>query len=458
MVRTFAILFAAFAWTNAFATAPTINGVSGSSGYNLTGTITIFGGLAGTCTGDNVTPCDSCTAAAIAANGTCATAPLCACNQSRIYDNLVVTIGLTKPSDVTGTVQACIAQVVSGTKTALTQVPGTNGGSYVALQWNTICAALGSASCDPFSPTTTNQLQAEIWLDKNNSGCTAEDAGEDPVTVYFKLMNPGSPQYDVYGNPAEGIGSFVPYPGDQKIRLEQLNTTAGFPNLGYSGGAKATRVRVFISPNSLDDANYQNPPQDPAELNIVDGGDSLASDVVDGLDNDKLYFFRVALVDEASNVVQYFPDRAATDSNGTAHPECTAAGPAGATCPFSATPSQVLGLLSKDFNCFIATAAYGSPLEPKLQTFRDFRHRFLLRNPLGLSFVKFYYTYGPAAAHYIADKPVLRTLVRGALWPLYGFSALALRFGLPLASLFSLCLLILLMAVPWLGRRIHSRA
>src|SRR6185312_4948338 len=109
-------------------------------------------------------------------------------------------------------------------------------------------------------------------------------------------------------------------------------------------------------------------------------------------------------------------------------------------CKFSTVPDQVLGLLTKDFNCFIATAAYGSQMEPKIKTFRDFRYQILLQHDWGIWFVKKYYAYGPYGARFIADKPFVRALVRGVLWPLYGFSLLSLRYGLVESLLFSLIL------------------
>jgi len=79
--------------------------------------------------------------------------------------------------------------------------------------------------------------------------------------------------------------------------------------------------------------------------------------------------------------------------------------------------------------CFIATAAFGSPLEPQVKALRDIRDRFLLTNPLGKAFITFYYRYSPPVAEFIADHERVRTVVRWGLLPLVWASLLILRFG-----------------------------
>lgn len=68
--------------------------------------------------------------------------------------------------------------------------------------------------------------------------------------------------------------------------------------------------------------------------------------------------------------------------------------------------------------CFIATAAYGSPLHPKVQLLRDFRDRYLLNNLPGRLFVRAYYATSPAMAAVIAKHQGLRTATRWLLTPL----------------------------------------
>ncbi len=80
--------------------------------------------------------------------------------------------------------------------------------------------------------------------------------------------------------------------------------------------------------------------------------------------------------------------------------------------------------------CFIATAAYGSLMEPHVKILRDFRDRLLLGNRLGREFVHlYYYTYSPPIAELIKRHGNLKAMVRIGLLPIVGICWIALKMG-----------------------------
>lgn len=76
--------------------------------------------------------------------------------------------------------------------------------------------------------------------------------------------------------------------------------------------------------------------------------------------------------------------------------------------------------------CFIATAAYGTPMADEIESLRAVRDRFLLRTPAGVAFVDSYYRLSPAVAEGVAKSAVLRAVVRIALAPVVLASRAAL--------------------------------
>jgi hypothetical protein len=68
-------------------------------------------------------------------------------------------------------------------------------------------------------------------------------------------------------------------------------------------------------------------------------------------------------------------------------------------------------------NCFIATAAYGSPLARELDSLRRFRDQRLLTTAAGALAVDAYYRISPPMANWIAKRPAVRQSVRWLLSP-----------------------------------------
>ncbi len=78
----------------------------------------------------------------------------------------------------------------------------------------------------------------------------------------------------------------------------------------------------------------------------------------------------------------------------------------------------------------IATAAYGTTLEPQVMLLKKFRDMYLLTNRPGSRFVQLYYTYSPPIADFIRQHEPLRLLVRLLLLPLLTTSFFLVEFSL----------------------------
>lgn len=393
-----------------------VTGVAGASNSVIDTTVKIFGGYAGpACNGSGTETCNNCTDGSFA----CATAPFCACNETRIYNTLPLRISI---EDTNATPQI----IESGSTGIITA--SSSGGGFVEVLWSTLCAKAGvDCNTSPTVGDTKKNLSLRVWVDSNSNGQADTD---ETATLSIDIV-PGVT--DVINTCAEeGICPYLAYPGDEKIYVERMKAHSGFPTLG--NGALAISIRAFFSPNNLNEASY-NTAEFLYQDFAVDKEGNYDNIKVTDLENGKPYHIRLALVDEGRNVTHWvsntYIDGTSGDPTTTGVATCdvtqTITDPT--LCPFVAIPDQVLGLLSEDFNCFIATAAYNSSLEPKLKTFRKFRQYFLLPNKWGRKFNNWYYNVGPKAAQYIHDKPVLRGVARIALWPVYGFASLAVRWG-----------------------------
>ena len=89
----------------------------------------------------------------------------------------------------------------------------------------------------------------------------------------------------------------------------------------------------------------------------------------------------------------------------------------------SSGPTNVENIEVDGGGCFIATAAFGSYLDPHVDVLRDFRDNYLLTNKIGKAFVSFYYNTSPPMADFIARHNSLKITTRLLLTPVvYGLS------------------------------------
>jgi|GEM_PF-6280844 len=102
-----------------------------------------------------------------------------------------------------------------------------------------------------------------------------------------------------------------------------------------------------------------------------------------------------------------------------------------------------------DGACFIATAAYGTPMAEEIQVLRQFRDEYLVTNPAGQLLVSPYYNSSPSVAEFINDYPALKPVVRAGLLPAVALSSVTVNTTLAqkMAIVGGLLLLSLALAV-----------
>jgi hypothetical protein len=72
--------------------------------------------------------------------------------------------------------------------------------------------------------------------------------------------------------------------------------------------------------------------------------------------------------------------------------------------------------------CFIATAAYGSPLAQEVSVLRGVRDRYLASHAPGRALIRAYYELGPTLAGAVREKPFFRSAARMVIAPLVSIS------------------------------------
>lgn len=71
-----------------------------------------------------------------------------------------------------------------------------------------------------------------------------------------------------------------------------------------------------------------------------------------------------------------------------------------------------------DYQCFIATAAFGSHLDPEVRQLRHFRDEIMRSSVTGSALITLYYASAPPIARYIGAHPLAKEIVRTVLTPI----------------------------------------
>jgi len=159
----------------------------------------------------------------------------------------------------------------------------------------------------------------------------------------------------------------------------------------------------------FDDARCAQSGSDVCEIAAVGAGEFVSLSITsDSFQNYTAVEYQMA-VSVSTSDVDYFPANDLTDTTEVAGDF--------SNCEEIDFGGLEIGSIGPG-GCFIATAAYGSALDPHLDSLRYFRDSFLLTNRPGRAIVAFYYKYSPPLADFIADRDWLRAIVRAVLTPI----------------------------------------
>ena len=293
----------------------------------------------------------------------------------------------------------------------------------VYITWSALCAAAvsGNTGC------TSSFSEKSLFVGIGTSSSSFSESVKFTIsfryvgTSEFQSFHPECSDARTY----ESFCYFYVFPGDEKVYLQTTVQSAGsnkvldlsgatVSDVADASGMSYSGLRVFYeASNSYSSIKLNSP-----SVDFLFNGTSLSSNKVSGLTNGQQYVFLTAPIDQGGNITLFTNPQdselcSATDNACLQSPYTDSRGYFSQT----AIPNKVVGLLDSE-KCFIATAAYGSPMDPQVEAFREFRDRFLMTHTVGRYFVDLYYQFSPPLAEWIYQSEDRRAVARYLLWPL----------------------------------------
>jgi hypothetical protein len=413
-----------------------------ASTINSNGTAIIRGGVAGL-----QSACDDTDADATCNNCSSATSTTSMCNTNRIHTNLELRITFKVEGEVSGILN--FGYYNGSTYTPLTLESGSttttlakDSEGVAVIKWSTLCGATSiSATCSTVIDGTTNSsasLTFYIGLMDSDDTELDDQNKRASFTAYITSYTTTSTSNDAIFPESEAtnrtINAFYAQAGDEKIFIVDPTPGTNCPDTGITNN-DIVKFRVFYR----EDTNTRNVVlSDPSfDMNLDSTCNITSENFIDGLTNGATYVLRGAGVDEANNVLYFQGDSAVPSSDTsifTGNCQSVTSIVADANCEYAAQPGDVQGLLNEKFQCFIASAAFGSPFAPMVQDLRKFRDRFLMSSSWGKKFVHNYYNLSPPMARWIENHPNAKFAARVLLLPSWAFSKIALKTNLWFAT------------------------
>ena len=222
----------------------------------------------------------------------------------------------------------------------------------------------------------------------NWSGDVATIAGVNDASTEIIMCD----WYSITANFAELPPSTV-YPTVTTQAATNITTDLAILNMSYTMG-DFNPVEVRFAYKKFADMEWSYTAW------VSKSADGIYAESLTELDSNATYEFTAQL--KGSGIVEGTPLQFTTDT--------------------SSVPSP-----SGSGGCFIATAAYGTPMAEEIEILREFRNKYLLTNPVGQTLVDFYYKVSPPIAEFITEHPVLKPIVRAGLVPAVAISAVVVN-------------------------------
>lgn len=407
--------------------------------------IIVLGGFAGDESACNTTATDS----------TCnnCTGDLNPCNETRAHNNLELQFKFASTTKFG--IPKVTTQVSSGSSTsgqvALTlssqSVSSTTGANQivtVGVHWQTVCNRFPnpdtSSSTSPECSELDGSTQSFLFGIDGDSDGFLNGTNDDYATVSVVIANGSgystqitdSSEIATCKTSGQGLCDFSLFPGDEKAYVEN-------PTI-KSGARQITTVHFYCDPGtdpSDTDEHFPESTNTVVYASLPANNGTLTQSIFTGLTNGMTYSCIGSVEDNAGNIGHFF--KAGNEGCPSENLKCR-----------QVTPDAVIGLFNKQQNCFIATAAYGSPIEPQVQTLRSFRDRYLRPHFLGQLFIRTYYTLSPYLAQWISESPTRRLVARWTLTPLV--LSVSFMMNYPLLTL-AMLLVIFALAILQLKQR-----
>ena len=286
--------------------------------------------------------------------------------------------------------------------------------------------------------------------DVGDAATTITVMGNSAITANFEEI----PQYDLAISSTAGgsvigpgEGTFTYYDGitvdliaepDEGYRL--VNWTGDVDDIA---DVQATTTTITIKGNSTITANFIV--QYELTMDSTDGGSVSEPGEGTFAYDEGAVVDLVAEAEEGYRFVNWTGDIDAIDDGDTVIATITMEDDYSVTANFR--PAGGCG-------CFIATAAYGTPMAEEIEILREFRDEYLLTSAQGQAFVGLYYRISPPMAEFITEHPRLKPVVRVGLSPAVVMSSAVVNTS-PTEKTLILGLLVLVSVtlIIWAARR-----